>query len=178
MGTLKVDNIQKEDGTAILTDGVVSSSVTGAGIVLQQVTAAVAKATFTSAIPDDDTTPTVSEGTEIYSQTITPSSTSNKIFITGSIQGSSSAANGWGITVFRGSTCILTVHDSNAEGGSQPGQCNINLLDSPSSTSAVTYSIRAGCMAGSSAIYVQRRGSEKYNGTMALNSVTLQEIKG
>jgi hypothetical protein len=33
-------------------------------------------------------------------------------------------------------------------------------------------------MAGSSAIYVQRRSSEKYNGTMALNCVTLQEIKG
>ena len=178
MGTLKVDNIQKEDGTAILTDGVFSSSVSGAGIVLQQITVAVAKATFTSAIPDDDTTPTVSEGTEIYSQAITPSSTSNKIFITGSIEGSSSAANGWGIAVFRDSTCILTVHDSNAEGGGQPDQCNINVLDSPSSTSAVTYSIRAGCMAGSSAIYVQRRSSEKYNGTMALNSVTLQEIKG
>ena len=178
MGTLKVDNLQKEDGTAIITDGVVGSSVSGAGIVLQQVTAAVAKATFTSAIPDDDTTPTVSEGTEIYSQAITPSSTSSKILITGSIEGSSSAANGWGITVFRGSTCILTVHQTNAMGGGQPNQCNINVLDSPSSTSAVTYSIRAGCMAGSSAIYVQRRSSEKYNNTMALNSVTLQEIKG
>ena len=90
--------------------------------------------------------------------------------------GTSSAANGWGITVFRGSTCILTVHDSNAEGGTQPGQCNINVLDSPSSSSAVTYSVRAGCMAGSSAIFIQRRGTEKYNNTMALNSVTLQEI--
>ena len=50
MGTLKVDNIQKEDGTAILTDGVFSSSVSGAGIVLQQITVAVAKATFTSSI--------------------------------------------------------------------------------------------------------------------------------
>ena len=122
-------------------------------------------------------TPTVSEGTEIFSQAITPSATSSKIFITGSIMGTSSAANGWGITVFRGSTCILTVHDSNAEGGTQPGQCNINVLDSPSSSSAVTYSVRAGCMAGSSAIFIQRRrGTEKYNNTMALNSVTLQEI--
>ena len=176
MGTLKVDNLQKEDGTAILTDGVFSSSVSGAGIVLQQITVAVAKATFTSAIPDDDTTPTVSEGTEIYSQAITPSSTSSKILITGSIEGSSSAANGWGITVFRGSTCILTVHQTNAMGGTQPNQCNINVLDSPSSSSAVTYSVRAGCMAGSSAIFIQRRGTEKYNNTMALNSVTLQEI--
>ena len=178
MGTLKVDNLQKEDGTAILTDGVVGSSVSGAGIVLQQVTAAVAKATFTSAIPDDDTTPTISEGTEIFSQSITPSSTSNKIFITGCIMGTSAAANGWGITVFRGSTCILTVHDSNAEGGTQPDQCSINLLDSPSTTSAVTYSVRAGGMAGASATYIQRRSTERYNNTMALNSVTLQEIKG
>ena len=36
-----------------------------AGIILQHITSAVAKATFTSAIPDDDTTPTVSEGPEI-----------------------------------------------------------------------------------------------------------------
>ena len=148
----------------------------GGGKVLQVISAAVAKATFTSAIPDDDTTPTVSEGTEIYSQAITPSATSSKILITGSIEGSSSAANGWGITVFRGSTCILTVHQTNAMGGTQPCQCNINVLDSPSSSSAVTYSVRAGCMAGSSAIFIQRRGTEKYNNTMALNSVTLQEI--
>jgi len=146
------------------------------GKVVQQITGAVAKATFTSAIPDDDTTPTVTEGTEIHSQAITPSSTSNKIFITGSIEGSSSAANGWGITVFRGSTCILTVHQTQAMGSTQPNQCSINVLDSPSSTDAVTYSVRAGCMTGSSAIFVQRRGTEKYNNTMALNSVTLQEI--
>ena len=38
----------------------------GGGKVLQVISAAVAKATFTSAIPDDDTTPTVSEGTEIF----------------------------------------------------------------------------------------------------------------
>ena len=148
----------------------------GGGKVLQVISAAVAKATFTSAIPDDDTTPTVSEGTEIFSQAITPAATSSKILITGAINGTSSAANGWGITVFRGSTCILTVHQTQAMGSTQPNQCSINVLDSPSSTDAVTYSVRAGCMAGSSAIFVQRRGTEKYNGTMALNSVTLQEI--
>jgi len=152
------------------------SLVKSKGKLLQVISVAVAKATFTSAIPDDDTTPTVSEGTEIYSQAITPSAASSKILITGSIEGSSSAANGWGITVFRGSTCILTVHQTNAMGGGQPCQCNINVLDSPSSTDAVTYSVRAGCMTGSSAIFVQRRGTEKYNNTMALNSVTLQEI--
>jgi len=153
-------------------------SVEAGGLVVQQITSAVAKATFTSAIPDDTSTPTVTEGTEIYSQAITPAADTNKIFITGAIMGTSAQANGWGITLFRGSTCILTVHDSNAEGGTQPDQCNINVLDDPGTTSETTYSIRAGCMAGSSATFIQRRGTEKYNNTMNLNCVTLQEIKG
>ena len=46
MGTLTVDNLNV-NSTASITSG--------AGIVLQQITVAVAKATFTSAIPDDDT---------------------------------------------------------------------------------------------------------------------------
>ena len=49
MGTLKVDNLQKEDGTAIITDGVIPTTIlknSGVGMVKLFVGSGTAAATF------------------------------------------------------------------------------------------------------------------------------------
>ena len=60
MGTLKVDNLQKEDGTAIITDGVIPTTIlknSGVGMILlntTDVTSATATVTFDSSLITDD----------------------------------------------------------------------------------------------------------------------------
>ena len=59
MGILKVDNLQKEDGTAIITDGVIPTTIlknSGVGMILlntTDVTSATATVTFDSSLITD-----------------------------------------------------------------------------------------------------------------------------
>ena len=87
------------------------------------------------------------------STAITPSATSSKIWITGSIMVSDSAPNRVYIRLYRGSTSIgqasdsglssTEVHKSAYHGGTTSNSQNIsiNFLDTPNTTSATTYKI-------------------------------------
>ena len=148
----------------------------GGGKVLQSLSTAITAATGTTTIPNDNTTPTSSEGTEFFSQAITPASSSNKILITGAVSAENSAGNGVVITVFRGSTCIATYIRMEAV-GTVPGVMAVHVVDAPSTTSATTYSCRIGGQ-GAGTWAVARKGTPVYNGTMAGATFTVQEIDG
>lgn len=142
--------------------------------ILQSITSAVTANSGTTLIPDDNTTPLISAGTEVFSQVITPGSTSNTILIMGSISVEKSAGNGVNLVVFRGSVCIGTyIYKDSA--ANVPDAVPIHIKDEPATESATTYSIRAGGnLAGT--WRVNQRSPAKYNGTMALSAVTIQEI--
>ena len=152
------------------------SLIKGGGKVLQSLSTAITAATGTTTIPNDNTTPTSSEGTEFFSQAITPASSSNKILITGAVSAENSAGNGVVITVFRGSTCIASYVRMEAV-GTVPGVMAVHVVDAPSTTSATTYSCRIGGQ-GAGTWAVARRGTAVYNGTMAGATFTVQEIDG
>ena len=172
MGTLTVDNLNV-NSTASITSG--------AGIVLQQITVAVAKATFTSAIPDDDTTPTISEGTEIYSQAITPSATSSKVLVIMSqtLQYARDSGEQTGYyNIMRDSTEILdaTYNGSGGGSGANFGPVTISsiIMDSPSSTSALTYKTQIRCETTSNSGSV--RANQQTSGSETPSSIQLVEI--
>jgi hypothetical protein len=110
------------------------SGLTGAGIVLQAVTAV------------DSTTTAVTSGSDVtvHSVTITPSSTSSKVLIlasyTGYIGGSSSTERFF-ISLKRGATLLADTEMYRDSGYMKAVPSQFNHLDSPSSTSAVTYNI-------------------------------------
>jgi len=89
------------------------------------------------------------------SVSITPSSSSNKILVkaSGTVNNSSSGAGG-GITIFRGSTNIAPSGDMMAGFFGEDNSNNIEnsaiaeILDSPNTTSATTYSIRFRAFSG------------------------------
>ena len=163
--------------SAKITNGTIASADLASGVggkVLQSLSTAITAATGTTTIPNDDTTPTSSEGTEFFSQAITPSSSSNKILITGAVSAENSAGNGVVVTVFRGSTCIASYVRMEAT-GTVPGVMAVHVVDAPSTTSATTYSCRIGGQ-GAGTWAVARRGTPVYNGTMAGATFTVQEI--
>lgn len=142
-----------------------------------------ANANLSTNIPRDDTTPLSSEGTEVLSQSITPTDSTNKILCIVQVWGSgpspASAADG-AITValFRGTTCINVASSrSDYFDGTnwvESLTCvSITHLDSPASASAQTYSVRVGTSSGT----VRLNGdttTRLYGGTSAC-TLTLME---
>jgi len=103
--------------------------------------------TVSDVIPFDDTIPQVTEGFQVFSQAITPSSTSSKILVEWQLwAGRNGTALCFISALFRNSGVdAITTVCSNAPTISQvPGQVCGFFLDSPNTTSATTYTLRVG----------------------------------
>ncbi len=157
------------------------------GKILQSISAVVSAASGTSTIPFDNTDPAVGEGTEIFSQNLTPASSSNKVRIHGVIQAGAAGqdtSNGFGVSIFRDSTLVGIYAFMDWTAYTEGSYCfPINIIDSPSSTSAIDYSVRVGNLYRSShnttTWYVgQLSTSRIFNGKSALNKIELNEISG
>lgn len=132
---------------------------------------------LSSAIPWDDTTPTNTEGTQILSQAITPTAATSKIFCTIGIQAHNDNGGGNGfniVSLLRGSTCISATWSAGV------GNIPLHYLNSPSTTSSTTYSVRVGPDDGASIMRlngtVNGGGARKFGGVSAA-TLTIMEIK-
>jgi hypothetical protein len=115
-------------------------------------------------------------GSNTLSVTITPSSASNKIFVTASVgvqvTGTNNTAN---FTVYRNGSTNLGGGSNNgliatySDAGNTCEGIDISLLDSPSTTSATTYQVYMKTDTGGT-IYVNAQGMK--------NSITAFEVKG
>ena len=147
-GTLKVSNIETSSGSGTITIGQSGETVnvsgtagTGFGKVLQVITA-----TDTSARSTTSTSFVTASSTATVN--ITPSATSSKIFIicTGSVS-CGDGNDGWSTTIYRDSTNIGNATSGLATGTSVTGvqasyyPMTMSILDSPSTTSQVTYQL-------------------------------------
>ncbi len=135
------------------------------------------------AITDTSQTSTVSDlssPSDAISATITPKSTSSKILVKlSAVIGGSAAGIGVNLFLKRGGS-LLDVGTSNAgvlaygmgrADGVQQGWA-LNYLDSPSTTSATTYTLAFGRYGGSGTAYLG------WNDNKDISSITLVEIAG
>ncbi len=124
----------------------------------------IASSSGTSQITPSVSAPTTSQGTQLWSQAITPASTESTISIQGSftVSGSNNAAI-ITIAVFRDSTFIGATMTRMAT-NNDTDCLTYNIVDIPATTSEVTYSCRVGTSNGT--WYVNRRtGENTYGGT-------------
>lgn len=174
-GTLPSDRIGSGAITSARCASGLWSSIAPAGAILQVVGASPLSSytSVSSVIPADDTAPEATEGTEVLTATITPSSTSSKIKVTFSafVTTGSSTTNPR-FVAFRGSTCVQA---QQIEGQTDGAMVALAFIDSPATTSATTYSIRTGVNSGS----VRFNGTTErlYGGASSANLI-LEEIKG
>lgn len=134
-----------------------------------------ANATLSTTIPLDDTVPLVSEGDEILTASIVPLSSSNKVRIRFDGFGTPSGTNSCSIALlFRGSTCIYALAT-----GQNTLQANMGFtfVDSPNTTSPVTYSIRVGAPTGASGIRMNGLFSGRLFGGSASCTMRLEELE-
>lgn len=124
-------------------------------------------ASGTTQIALSNSAPTSSAGTQIWSQSFTPVSTSSLINVVFSMTvDTDSSLKGVIVTVFRGTTLIGVEVNWGGDGGAlsangTPGTIAFNIIDAPATTSALTYSARAG-VTSSGTWYV----AQALNGTM------------
>lgn len=126
-------------------------------------------------IPYDDTVPTVSEGTEIFSVSYTPTSASIDLAIDAFIPGTGNDNYARTAAVFVGSTCISAVSVYGASGVNIILACS--GIYSPANTSPVTVSVRVGSAAAVD-FYVNggdNTGGRK-NGGATKSTLTIREI--
>ena len=129
-------------------------------------------ASFASIFETDTSTSSTSYVTTGHSVTLTPSSTSSKVYVTLQGGGGWVAAGSWlKMTIYRGSTNLgnsntFTAYSSS---GDQNVSHSMAILDSPSTTSATTYTIYFRTNTGTP----QYRWSDKGNPVL-----TAMEIAG
>ena len=184
MSTLKVNNIDTQTGTTI---SVASGKVlTAPGHVLQVKSAAL---TDVQAISSTDTRTDITN----LSLSITPSSTSSKILVNTHISYGGTAANLYASgNLLRDSTAIgvnttATGNQLNISFGlNLVGQANetyklrnssMTFLDSPSTTSALTYKVQ-GRLDANGTLYINRPGVDANAdyGSRGISTLTVMEI--
>ena len=109
---------------------------------------------------------------EVINATITPSSTSSKIYImatSGAV--GSGGSNTWiMIQIFRGSTNIKNgPYGGNPTAANAPEVLAVTRLDSPNTTSAITYKLQLERVSG---------GTNAFDAIAARSTITLMEIAG
>lgn len=160
----------------VLTGAQFRDSILPAGAVVDFASAEyTTSAALSTLIPADDTIPQITEGTQVLSVTITPKSTTNKILLTFHAFGTAAGVEAITAALFRGSTANAIAVDSttNASGGYR-APLSIIKVDSPATTSAVTYTIRVG--GGSGSVYLNGSLTRLFGGAAAA-TLTATEIK-
>lgn len=154
------------NGQVLSTNGSGETSWVNAGKILQVVQATKLDTFSSSSTTGEDITG--------LSVTITPSSASSKILVMTDVKISGPRGDGGGVLLLRGSTAIYQGDGSGSRaqyshfsyGYSDTGiwygaiSASLNYLDSPASTSALTYKLQAKVASASYPIYINRTASD------------------
>lgn len=167
--------VKLSNGEASLDEGIYQPVVAGSGVVIQTLRSLVVPQSGNAQVALNNTLPTISSGTQIWSGYITPTRTTSKIRVTGSfVFDSSSGTREAIVMVFRGTTCIgVTLMYIHAV--ARPITITIDFQDTPNTTSATTYTVRIG-MNASGTWYVGQASSAYFAGMLAKGGITLQEL--
>ena len=170
MPLTKIQSLGITDGTIVNADINASAAIAGtklsAGAVLQVVSANYSTYTTTTSNTYQDSGLTAS---------ITPSSTSNKILILFNVTGIIAQAINTGVSIglHKSSTLLYTAWEYgcyNTSSTDNQAVCSGSYLDSPSSTSSLTYNIKFRNKNNSNSVGVHANSSG--------STITLLEIKG
>lgn len=142
--------------------------------VLNVWSANIAPTTGTTLIPYDASAPLITEGTQIWTQTVTPVSNTSRF----NVHFDAFVAAGSGtryttIALFRGNTCV-GVSTQLCATANAPYQLTLREMDSPATTATITYSLRIGNSSNSS-WYIGQTVTGTYAGLGAVN-VTMMEL--
>lgn len=150
-----------------ITDGVSSAN----GTIIKTYYSDLPQASGTTLIPFDNTLPLITEGTEIWNQTLIPTAPDSDFYFNCSGFVSANSGKVITITLFRGNTFIAAACVSN-KAGKDVNNFIINVKDTPGGT--VTYSLRIGISANST-WYLNKGAGATIGGTNK-SGITVFEV--
>jgi len=163
--------------TKVIGDGLATSGLP-AGTVIQVVsTTSVAMATGTTVIPNDDTIPQKTEGTEFLTLAITPTNASNKLKIEVVGLWTSDGANTWAIAaLFQDSTAgaLAVSHDFDATATAIVNH-GLSHFMTAGTTSATTFKVRVGPHTSATVTMNGENEGRRFGGVLG-SSITITEI--
>ena len=116
----------------------------GSGTILQTVTGEISPVSGTTLIPTGNTAPTNTQGTQIWSGSITPKQATSKVGVSFTITADASSNNRTlVIALFRGTTCIATTVNE-IDTSAHPKNMTLVFVDTTPGAGANTYSARMG----------------------------------
>lgn len=138
-----------------------------------------ALATGATAIPFDNTIPQITEGTEFMSLAFTPTSATSKLLIQVIFMGanSTSGSTGFCVALFQTGTSNALACTFNSLANSSITEYPLNHYMTAGTTSAITFTVRAGSGNGGTTTINGQSGIQLGGGTMA-SSITVTEIAG
>lgn len=143
------------------------------GLLLQQTTLAIAAQTGTTTVPLDNTTPTITEGWQFFSQTFTPLSATSRIVIRLNITCSMSATGTMIGSIFAGTTNIGS--SAVVRQATTAHQMGWQIVFQPGSTATITFTGRLGGSVASTT-YVNQAGTVTLGGSL-VSYLTIEEVE-
>lgn len=169
---LAIDNsiIYRDNGTSW------DAEINGTGSLTKQfIFGAIPGISGTTIIPQDNTAPLNTEGTQIWTQSFTPSYVGSKVQIQFTAQADSGTNNRMVIaSVFR-DTVNIGVGVVTITTAARPQMVALNVVDTSVSTTPVTYSCRVG-ISSAATWYINSNAAAFYAGLIAKNSFTIKEF--
>jgi hypothetical protein len=135
-----------------------------------------AVATSTTSIPQDDTIPQNTEGTQFMTLAITPTSASSKLRIDVVVNGAGSATNSWIVALFQDSTAnaLAAIH-YNMAANNLAETAAFTYFMTAGTTSSTTFKVRAGLVGAGTYTFNGQSSARLLGGVMA-SSITITEI--
>ena len=137
-----------------------------------------AVSTGSTVIPFDDTIPTITEGNEYMTRTITPVSASNRLLIevTAHVEHGVSAIRHLAVALFRDAEAnALACAFTRTESDGRPVVITFQHIMTAPGTSEVTFRVRIGVETSGTVTFNGVGGSRKYGGVLA-SSIVVTEI--
>lgn len=163
------------NGSAWVSAGTAITDSDPIGAIYTGLTAAM---TGTGTIPADHTIPLNTEGTQIWSQVVTPASANSRFkFDQTLVFDTATSLKSMTIALFRNTTCVYAFNAYLRTSG-QPIPVPLTYLDSPATASAVTYSLRVGVNSSATWYLNQANGATiTFGGVANQSSWVIMEIK-
>jgi len=153
-----------------------TAAVSGTGTVSQTLTGSIVAATGNTVIPYSSALPLITAGTQIWTQAITPKAITSRVGVSFPITVDANSNNRTIIvSLFRGNTCIATIVNE-VDTSSHPKNMTMLFVDSPASTSVLTYSARVGIDSSSANWFVNSTSSGFTFGGSLTSNYRIDEI--
>ncbi len=177
IGKATTDVLTNKSIAATQLTGTIAAARLPAGTVLQVKNLQTgAVATGTTIIPNDNTIPQITEGTQFLSLAITPTSATSKLLIQCEINASTTVGSAISIALFQDSTASAIAAGNFTQATNWSVRFPLTYSMTSGTTSSTTFTVRAGLEAAGTICLNGNASGVRYFGGVNYSSITITEI--